>query len=286
MFKLCVVLFLALTNSFCVFAQNTNNHPLSLATINIRVPSSKDKENNWDNRKELMATYFQQKKLDIICMQEVSMRQLKYLSKVLVEYGHVGEEALPVKGEEYVPIFYKRNKYVCIGNGTFWLSETPYNPGSKGWDAKHVRRLSWVKLKDKKSGITFIVANTHLDHVGKIARLNGMKLIKKKLKRLASENPVILCGDMNCRAISRTYYAALNDEFTMYNSYQIAKVRNGVTYTYHAYGNKLPVDSRNMIDFIFVTSQIAIDSVDIPKEEHIKGVYISDHCPVMTEISF
>ena len=52
-------------------------------------------------------------------------------------------------------------------------------------------------MKDLKTGKTFVAFNTHLDHVSKDARRNGMKLILERMARYAQGRPVFLTGDMN-----------------------------------------------------------------------------------------
>lgn len=256
-----------------------------LATINIRYPTKKDGVNYWGNRKKQMIDFVNKEKLDVVCFQEVSISQLNDLEKSLTDYGFAGKKTRKVKGEGYKPILYRKKVFTCLDEGSFWLSETPDSVGSKGWDAKHPRRASWVKLKCKKSGKTFCVVNTHLDNVGKIARQKGMELIKNRLKSTSDSIPVVLCGDMNCSSTSTAYCSALNDEFMMNDAYQIAKVRKGVSYSFHRFG-KNPIEKRGMIDFIFVTNQFEVKEIDIPKEEKKNGFYLTDHCPVVASLCF
>ena len=257
---------------------------LNLATINIRVSTKKDSANSWNYRKEKMADFIKTEGLDIVCLQEVSAGQLDFLRSSLPEYGCTGDEYKIVKGEEYLPILYKKDQYDCMESGTFCLSETPGNVGETAWDAANPRRASWAKLKERKGSRFFYVVNTHLDHKGKLARERGMALIKSYLKAMAADNPIVLCGDMNCTSTSQPHYIALNESFIMYDAYQIAGERVGVNYTYHAFGKKLPVESRSMIDFIFVSKQIEVERVDIPEEKNEGGAYLSDHCPVITTL--
>ena len=285
MLRLLVLLVVFFVDQF-IIAQNADESVLRIATINIRVPNKNDSLNQWNNRKEQMTDFIRDEKLDVICMQEVSVDQLKYLNSVLQEYDLIGDSPLVVKGEEYLPVFFKKECFICLDQGTFWLSETPDSAGSKGWDGKYARRATWVKLKCNNSSRYIFIVNTHLDHVGRIARQKGMDLIKERVKSLSEGLPVILCGDMNCTSTSPAYYIALNNEFLMYDAYHIAKARKGETYSYHGFGKQLPVEKRDMIDFVFVTSQLEVKEIDIPKEETLKGVYLTDHCPVIATICF
>ena len=85
-----------------------------------------------------------------------------------------------------------------MDSGTFWLSETPDNPGSKSWDSSLPRIATWVKLRDRNSGnreICFL--NTHWDHRGNQARIESAKLIRKWIAEHAADIPTIVTGDLN-----------------------------------------------------------------------------------------
>lgn len=265
--------------------ETKNKTDFILATINIRVPMDKDSVNRWDNRKKQMIDFVNKENLDIVCFQEVSLSQLNYLEESLTDYSFAGNAIRKVKGEGYKPVLYRKKDFICLDEGTFWLSETPDSIGSKGWDGKHPHRATWVILKCTKSDKTFCVVNTHLDNAGKVARQKGMELIKHRLKPTSDSIPVILCGDMNCSSTSSVYFSALNDEFMMYDAYQIAKERKGVRYSFHRFGN-LSIEKRGMIDFIFVTNQFEVKEIYIPKEEKHNGSYLTDHCPVVANLYF
>ena len=69
---------------------------------------------------------------------------------------------------------------------------------SRGWDGACNRTVTWVELKDRKSGKEFFYFNTHLDHKGKAAREEGVKLLIEKIHEIAGKKtPAILGGDFN-----------------------------------------------------------------------------------------
>ena len=99
--------------------------------------------------------------------------------------------------ERALQIFLKLGLVEVLDSGTFWISETPDNV-SRGWDAACNRTVTWVELRDKSSGKEFFYFNTHLDHQGKIAREEGVKLIVTKIRQIAGKKAaVILGGDLN-----------------------------------------------------------------------------------------
>jgi len=57
---------------------------------------------------------------------------------------------------------------------------------------------TYALFKDLQSKKRFWVFNTHLDHVGEMAKTNGIRLILSKVKELNAKNyPVIFMGDFN-----------------------------------------------------------------------------------------
>ena len=58
--------------------------------------------------------------------------------------------------------------------------------------------MTWVELRDKASGKEFFYFNTHLDHRGKVAREESIKLIVSEIQRIAGQKtPAVLGGDFN-----------------------------------------------------------------------------------------
>ena len=81
----------------------------------------------------------------------------------------VGRDDGAEKGE-FMAVYYLRDRFELLDSGTFWLSETP-DKVSRGWDGACNRTVTWVELKDRKSGKEFFYFNTHLDHKGKGATM-------------------------------------------------------------------------------------------------------------------
>lgn len=269
---------------FLSVSAQSDKELISIATINVRVTNVRDSLNHWDNRKQQILDFIAQDSLDIVCMQEPTSAQLRFFLKSLTKYRCVGNKPQNVAGEEFVPIFYNIRDFDCLNSGTFWLSETPDSASTKGWDGKNVRRATWAIIKSKRNGSSLCVVNTHLDHKGEEARIQGMRLIKERFKQIANELPILICGDINCSAISQPYFIALNDYFLMYDAYHVANNRKGVTYSYHGFGNR-PLNKREICDFIFVTKDVKVTGIDIIKEQKINGIYMTDHCPIVALVS-
>ena len=179
-----------------------NDASVKVGTYNIRLQHGDDgKPNDWENRKADMVELLRKLDLDAFGLQEVCPGQVEYLTNNLPQYAFVGEhrEADRVSGEAS-PVFYRRDRFDALKNGTFWLSETPDVPGVKGWGAACPRVCSWAWLKDRRTGKTFCFANAHTDHVSALARKEGMLLIIRRMHEFApSGTPVVFTGDHNCR---------------------------------------------------------------------------------------
>jgi len=57
--------------------------------------------------------------------------------------------------------------------------------------------LHGLKLQDKVSDKEYFALNTHLDHVGGMARREGISLMLDKVNELSDGLPVIVTGDFN-----------------------------------------------------------------------------------------
>ena len=117
------------------FAADPKSHAeIVVATYNIRYANPNDGKDVWKNRKSTVAKYLADK--DVFGLQEVTETQYDDLKAALpnhATYG-VGRDD-GESGGEHAPIFYRKDRFESLDQGTFWLSETPKEVGKKGWDA-------------------------------------------------------------------------------------------------------------------------------------------------------
>src|SRR5258705_1409879 len=155
----------------------------NVMTFNIRLNTAVDSLNAWPYRKDKVASQILFHKIDLLGIQEALHVQIMDLKERLPQYKYVGvgRDDGREKGE-YSAIFYDTTRFQLLQGQTFWLSETPEEPGSKSWDAAYTRVVTWAKLKDRKTKKEFFAFNTHFDHMGQVARRESAKIVLKRVK--------------------------------------------------------------------------------------------------------
>ena len=256
---------------------------LKVVTYNIRYSTDSDDKNSWANRKDFLCSQLSFYEPDIFGVQEALPNQIHDLSEALNGYKYVGIARDGIDQGEASDIFYKKERLVVLKENTFWLSETP-DVISKGWDAALNRICTYALFKDKITKKKFWVFNTHLDHVGEIARTNSITLILSKMNALnTTKYPIIFMGDFNSEP---TEQRIINLKKQMIDSYDISETKPFGSYgTFNGFKYDEAVTKK--IDYIFISRNnsfkvkkygVLTDSKDLK--------FPSDHFPVYTEISF
>ena len=255
---------------------------LRLATFNIRFAGGDKGKNAWENRRELVAETIVKMNPDVLGVQEALHRQITDLEKELPDYAWVGVGRDDgQKAGEYSPLFYLKEKFELLTQGTFWLSETPQIPGSMSWETACTRVCTWARLKKKSNGKIITVFNTHWDHRSQKARENSAKAILSHLKK-PDLGQVILMGDFNATETNPAI-KTLTD-FGLTNSFLSLHHASENRNTFHPWNGKTA--GRRTIDHIFVSGTPRITKSWI-EHHHRKGEpsqWPSDHFPVVTVI--
>ena len=254
------------------------------ATFNMRLDTPADSLNNWKYRKERVAQYIQDMKLDVVGTQEVLQNQFNDLSSLLPDFKGVGVARDDGKETgEYSAVFYRKSVFDALDSGTFWLAENPDSVGMMGWDAACIRVATWAKLQHKATGKIVMAVNTHFDHVGKVARRESALLIIRKIKEIVGDRPAVLTGDFNVTDQSEAYNTIVSNEFVLLDAHKVAEKTGGASYTFHGF-DKVDMEKRSKIDFVFVTPQIKVLHSEVTPE--VKEALLSDHNPQWIELEF
>lgn len=256
----------------CVFAQ------IRMATYNIRFDTPKDAPaNTWGDRKTMVSSLILFHDFDVFGVQEAQPNQLLDLETALSDYTDVAEGKHDGKNSSL--IFFKKDKYVLLKSGHFWLSPTPEIEG-KGWDAKFARSCTWAQLKDVKTNFTFFYFNTHMDHVGVEARKKSTLLLLKKVAEIAGDEPAALCGDFNFSQYTDNYLEIMKSGF-LKDAYVLAKNPYAPAGTSNHFNITRNSDER--IDHIFLTRHFKVSRYGILTDV-FSGKLPSDHFPVLINV--
>lgn len=242
-------------------------------SYNIRYANASDGDNAWDIRKPATKEMIEREQPDVFGLQEALIGQLQYIDSNFPQYSRVGVGRDDGKEDgEFMAVYYRNDKFKLLENGNFWLSETP-DQCSMGWDAACKRIVTWAKLKDLDSKKVFYVFNTHLDHVGEVAREQSILLIVKKIDEIVKKDkaPVFLSGDFNSNVSSPIFDPLKN---IMKDSRAILPESEWIP-TYNSFGN----GGDSMIDYIFYKNAEVQDFKTLNGD--YGKPYISDHYPVM-----
>ena len=255
-----------------------NSSQLTVISYNMRYGTAEDGVNAWEFRKPATIKMIKKHKPDILGVQEALDFQLAFILENCTNYEAVGVGRIDGKHDgEHASIMYNKRKIELLEWGNFWLSLTPDIP-SIGWDAACTRTATWALLKDKKTKEKFYYVNTHLDHVGKVARKEGLSLILEKIQKINPDNfPLILTGDFNMDNTDSSIQK-LNEK--MIDARTSAKKTDSFG-TFNGWGTR-----SSIIDYIYYKGfKMCTEYVTI-REKYAGKTFISDHYPIKWVLKF
>jgi endonuclease/exonuclease/phosphatase family metal-dependent hydrolase len=254
--------------------------PVRVMSFNIRYGTANDGQNHWQFRRDLVFQTIRANDPDVVGLQEVLACQAHELCAALPDYGFVGvgRDDGAAAGE-FVPVMYRKKRFDLINFGYVWLSEQMDQPGVKGWDAACPRMLSWARLRFKRNPLNDLyVVNTHFDHVGKRARLESAKIVRRMTDTLGGR-PVIVIGDFNCGPGSAPYEVLTGDRSNLAelkDAYAALGFEEANAGTFNAFrGDR----SGARIDWILFNRRFEVLESGIDRRQ-FGGRCPSDHFPV------
>jgi endonuclease/exonuclease/phosphatase family metal-dependent hydrolase len=282
LFYFIVIFFITLAGC----SRGSGKNPIKIMTLNVRYDNPQDSINAWTGRAEQVCNFILTEKPDILGMQEVLWHQYVVLDSVLTDYSSVGEGRDDgARGGEMNPLFFRKDKFDIVRTITFWLSDTPEIPGSKGWGASLPRIVTWMELVGKKDHEHFFCFNTHFAHDSDSARIMSSKILLSEVGNIAKDSPFIITGDFNMLPSSPGYAILTGPAESvplLKDSYIVSGKRpSGPNYTFNRFSDRA---GRGRIDYIFVSNGMKVlEHNTIIKKEH--GIFISDHWPVEAVVS-
>ncbi|TYZ57369.1 hypothetical protein PybrP1_012969 [[Pythium] brassicae (nom. inval.)] len=262
-------------------------------TFNLRFAGGNDGWNSWRYRKDHVADIINRYHPVLLGTQEGLRDQLAELAGLLKHpYARFGVER--EENGEFEQIFFDTTVLEKLAGGDFWLSETPDEPGTKGWDAACVRLVTWGKFRVRATRQELFFFNTQLDHVGPDSRAQGSRLLWRRIRELAGDAPLFLVGDFNTYRHTDTYSYFTKDAEgpRLREAWPEAQTKIGsVSFTYHGWagvdndGERGAQVAANHIDWIFYRPQMRVVSTEVITEAR-DGRYPSDHYPIQAEFLF
>ncbi len=290
----------------------------TLKVISFNVQTENGTSVDMNTRAELLKALINQKMPDSIGMQEVTAAWRSKMDSYVFDpniYAGVGVARTTDAslGLEQCAIFYRKDKYILVDSGTFWLSDTPDVVGSMYADAIYPRICTWVRLKDRVTGFEYVHLNTHLHHK---ANTEGNNIRKAQIKVLLDfvqslgDLPMVMTGDFNQKRITsdgttpyalyqyitgdRSFTNAAGQKVTA--NFADARIDAAKTVSSSQWAsltkNQDPTNTDNYdpsaqpIDYIFYTD--AYLTAKVYENIHYKpnGIYMSDHLPQYAELTY
>ena len=271
---------LVLLTVFLATSCNDNGTSVRYISFNIRNSGAHDGDNAWDLRKSATKQMLDIENPTVFGLQEALPDQLAFIDENFPQFSRVGVGRDDGKeAGEFMALYYRNDLYDLLDSGNFWLSETPDVPDF-GWDAACIRIVTWACLQDKATEKRFYAFNTHLDHMGMVAREQSILLIVDKMKEIVKDvnAPVILSGDFNSD-ISWSIFDPLKAE--MNDSREFLDVSEWAN-SFNGWGRS-PEDAK-IIDYIFYKNAKVVGFRTLNGD--YGKPYISDHYPICAEFKF
>lgn len=250
---------------------------LKVVTFNLRY-NDDEHGNSVAERVPRLKWVLSQYDADLMGFQEATPRWMEHLRR---DYGDAYDCFTKCRDEEAreaAPVFWKKDRFECVDQGYFWLSDTPDVP-SRGYDAWGCYRIcTWVTLRDKREGGAFTYFNTHFGF-GDREQMCSVKLVLDRVSRI-SAGGAILTGDLNMHMESPAY-RELSRHLTDVN---MATVRDRRP-TYHDYDINR-ADPEDHIDFCFISREHLRPIASRRMDETVDGEFPSDHYGVYSEIGW
>ena len=193
-------------NVYPVKEQTADNYTVSIIEFNVQTET--DTTYPLEDRADVFRALMDELQPDVVGMQEVGPNWRELLDSTVFNDSYTGFGDARGDDGEANPIYYRVDKFEKLDGGTFWLSETPDEYGSKTEGANLPRICTWITLRDKTTGVEFTVLNTHLDHngnneaaTGRQIRLQQMGYIIKAMQSML-DKPLFLTCDLNQRILN------------------------------------------------------------------------------------
>lgn len=263
-------------------AAQSDEEGLRVMSYNIRYLNNRDGDDVWPNRRDAVFETIRQ--ADVVGLQEVVLEQFEQIRAATPEmqwYG-VGRDDGQQAGE-MTAIGWRTDRCKVTNKGTFWLSDTPNEVGSRGWDAALPRVASWIEFTDSRQGMELLLVNTHFDHVGLAARLQSAKLLRTWIAKNRGDRPAILTGDLNATEDQPPLQMLLKssdvDAQPLTDARAVTQTPDeGPTGTWNGFKQ---ISEGRRIDYIAIVGDLQVTKYRTLDPRTAEDRFASDHLPLM-----
>jgi len=251
---------------------------LHVMSWNIRrrsAPPSLRRADRWARRAPRLQALLQAERPTLLGAQEALADQAGFLQEALgPAYRFLGR-GRGISGGEGNPIIYDAARLEALDWHQSALSTTPWKAGSRSWGALFPRILVAARFRDRSTGATFLVINTHLDHLSARSRVKSAQMVSALVA--TSADPVVVTGDFNATGTSEPMRLLLAEN-QLAETWAAAEHHR--TPQWGTLGHyRPPRRDRDRIDWILATPSVQVDSVAI-NHRRWAGGWGSDHLPV------
>lgn len=242
---------------------------MRIVTYNLRCDVKNDGVNSFTSRRGLVIDKIDREMPDVIGFQEVTPSMNAFLHKKLSGYTLVGCGRGMDYQDEHNPVAFRSDKYELIGLDVTWLSDTPYEPGTR-FRIQSIcpRIITHAILRPLGMGEPIHIYNTHLDHESSEARQQGAKRLIEKTEEDQKTHPfpLLITGDFNATPEAREI-RMLKEKFSDFTE------NAGVTF--HNFGRT----DGGQIDYIFASGFVK-ETEPVKWTDEWNRVFLSDHYPI------
>ena len=272
----------------------------TLATFNVRCPGDRG-DIVWYRRMPRITQIVRDHGFDLFGVQECVDHEAAILDTDLHDFARVGCGRNADRTGEAMYIYYRKNRFELLEEGTFWLSGTPDEPGSRLPGAGCPRNCTWGLFADRVTGRRIRVFNTHLDLASDELRREEMRILLEHggvVDAQARGEAVFLMGDFNetlddedtpdaafllrgpaLAARAERNAVALASTFLVDTYASSLTPHAGPVRTCHGYKD----EPTKRIDFVFASPDVRV-LAHATLTDKPEGAFASDHYPVAATV--
>lgn len=243
-------------------------------------PLAPRRVDRWHNRAPRVQALLEAEHPAILSAQEALPDQVRFLRDALGKtYRAIGHGRGADGRGEACPIVYDNNRFQLLDWKQSALSDDPDRPGSTSWGNLIPRIMIAATFRDRISAQSFMVVNTHLDHLSRRSRLRSARAIREELS--GNRLPAVVTGDLNADAAGEPLRELLA-QGVLTDAWQVAQVRRSQLWgTFPNY--RAPHRDGRRLDWVLVSPAFRVGRAAINPRRY-RGGWPSDHLPVQAEL--